>query len=55
MHNFIKMGHFDLVDRLAGASILSAIASERPCSLIAEALGVMHGDLDLSDFCERSD
>ena len=34
---------------------MDATASEKPCSLIAEALGAMYGDLHLSDFCEGSD
>ena len=34
---------------------LLPLLSERPYSLIPEALGAMHGDLDLSDFCEGSD
>ena len=34
---------------------LTATALEKPCSLIAEALGAMHADLILTDSCEESD
>ena len=44
----------DLVDPLC-ASIPTATALEKPCSLIAEALGAMHADLILTDSCEESD
>ena len=48
------MAHFasltDLVDPLRGASIFAATASEKPCSLIAEALRAMNGDL----YCQIS-
>ena len=45
----------DLIDPLGGASIPTATALEKPCSLIAEALGAMHADLILTDSCEESD
>ena len=38
----------DLVEPLLRASIHTTIASEKPCSLIAEALGARHGDIGLS-------
>ena len=44
----------DLVNSLRGASI-PATGFEKPCSLIAEALGAMHADLFLTDSCEESD
>ena len=44
-----------MVEPLGGASIHAATASEKPCSLIAEAPGARHGDLGLTDSCVESD